>query len=467
MTTSNKSVNAWILLDEDNPAGTSYKSPTSCYQTLIDYGVYKSTDMVNICFFITLPTSSSTVPVGDGSFYTIQIGNATSTHPDGSTTEEYLKWLIADARKTNPNIKLMATLGYGQDYFSNIFESSLKAPEQLAAEFANNLLAYLQQYNLDGFDVDWEGNFSSSITVEQFKILFTAIRTSFNLQSKKYYYLTLSPASVGNLDPTTVNDVFDFVNIQLYSGFSPESEFINAGIQKELLAYGAKFESRGNDVVAPYQDAQNAYQGYSSRGYHKLTQWRLNSGNYQFEQAQQMILYDLINGIQGTLFNDSSIVGAAGNPPITQFNIRAGDVLNAIQATNTGTFSGVPLKYLLLQHGGDSGNLNTVTVPSGDVITEITGYRGIWFGWDCVLQLTIKTKNGSVFGPYGSMNNTTSHERFVITAPDGQSIVAFSGSIVNVPLQTGARTNIIASLDASFTSIQSVDDKTIKAKTYN
>ena len=50
-----------------------------------------------------------------------------------------------------------------------------------------------------------------------------------------------------------------------------------------------------------------------------------------------MILDQLANPPAGNTFDDTQIIGAAGNPNITQMTIRSGDVLNAIQAVNTGT----------------------------------------------------------------------------------------------------------------------------------
>jgi hypothetical protein len=38
MATPSKSVNAWIYLREDEPAGTSYSTPGSSYQPLITHG---------------------------------------------------------------------------------------------------------------------------------------------------------------------------------------------------------------------------------------------------------------------------------------------------------------------------------------------------------------------------------------------------------------------------------------------
>ena len=451
MSTPAISVNAWIFLEEDEPPKTSYKSPNSCYQSLIKYGVYNSTDMVGICWVNTLKTSSTTVPTGDGSTYTVQL--QISTHPDGSSNQQYMDWLIQDARAANPNIKLLVMLGYGADEITQIFSNDSSQWQQDATDFANNLVAYLQYYDLDGFDVDWESPLSDAGTSQQFQLLFTAIRTAFKPQSR-YYYLVLSPDEVGTLDAQTVNDAFDFVNLQLYDGFTCPDQFLNAGVSQSLLAYGAKFEVNNG---VPYETAQQAAEFWVSPGqcqknltYDVITQWRLNSNDFQYEQAQQMILYQLVYGIPGTSFNDTPIIGAAGNPTISQMIVRSGEVLDAIQATNSGSFQGNPVSYALLQHGGNGGTASKVSIPSGDSIVEVSGYTGIWFGWNCVLQITIKTAGGKVFGPFGTMTNASSKTPFTYTAPQGKSIVAFSGSIVNVPVAGGGTTFIVQSLSASY-----------------
>jgi hypothetical protein len=449
MSTPSKSVNAWIFLGEDDPPNTNYKSPNSSYQNLLTYGVYNSTDMVNICFADTVPTSTTTVPTGNGSSCTLQL--QPQTHPGGYTNQQYMNWTIQDARKANPNIKILITLGYNPGELSLIFSSNSGQWQQNVTDFANNLVAYLKHYDLDGFDIDWESPITDETTVKQFNMLFSAIRTAFSSQSR-YYYLTLSPAEVGKLDPQTVNDAFDFINLQLYSGFTDPSEFTKVGIKQSLLAYGAKFEPDGG---VPYQTAQQAYAGYVSGGYTVVTQWRLNSNDFQYEQAQQMILYQLVYGSPGPAFNDTPIVGAAGNPLISQLVIRSGDVLDAVQATNSGIFTpqpgqNVPVQYTLPQHGGNGGAANTVMIPSGDAVTQISGYTGIWYGWNCVLQITITTRAGKTFGPYGSMAHAGTKVPFTAAAPAGQSLLAFSGTTVTVPVAGGGTTNVIASLQANF-----------------
>ncbi|HET7232171.1 MAG TPA: glycosyl hydrolase family 18 protein [Longimicrobium sp.] len=453
MSTSVPRVNAWIYLLEDDPANTSYKTPGSSYQNAVEHGVYAYTDMLGICWVNPILTSDTTVPKGDGKTYTVQLESGSHPHPGGFSNQQYMGWLMEDARKANPNIKLVVTLGYAHDEITQIFKGDKSQWPQQATAFANNLVAYLEHYGLDGFDVDWEGEFAYETTADQFRLLFTAIRAAFT-KSGKQYYLTLSPADVGNLDGQTVNDAFDFVNLQLYSGYTCAQGFLDKGVHAGKLAYGAKFEAVSADGP-PYQTAQQAVAFYApncndSQSYGIFTNWRLNSGNFQYEQAQQMILYQLVHGIPGTTFDDTNIVGAAGNPPISQLVVCAGDVLDSIQATNTGSFQTNAVTYTLLQHGGNGGGVNTVNVAEGDAIVEASGYTGVWFGWNCVLQITLTTRNGAVFGPFGTMAYASSRTPFTYTAPQGQSIVAFSGSTVNVPLAGGGNTNIFASLNVSY-----------------
>lgn len=433
MSTPNKSVNAWIFLNEDEPQGSTYKTPGSSYQSLIEYGVYNYMDMLNMCFVEVLQTSPDTIPPGDGSSYTIRMGAPEHNQP-------YMNWLIEDSRQANPNIKLLVTLVWGtENMLSQIFPSDQSQWQQAAAAFAANLKAYLDHFQLDGFDVDWESPICYGTTQQQFAILFTAVRAAFGTGGR--YLLTLSPAEVGNLDAPTVNSAFDFVNLQLYSGFTSRQEFIDAGISADLLAYGAQFE-------AGYQTAQQAYQEYTAGGYPVATQWRLNSGNFHFEQAQQMILYQLINGAAGPAFDDTPIAGAAGKPLISAIAVRSGEVLDSIQVTNTGGPD--QSSYQMPQHGGNGGNASTVTIAEGDGIASISGYAGSWFGWNCVLQLTITTKMGQAFGPFGTMANASSSTPFSFTAPTDQTIVAFSGTVVEVPEAGGGTSLIVASLTPSY-----------------
>jgi len=466
MSIPKKNANAWLLIGEDNPSGSSYKTPGSCYQTLIDFGVYKSTDQVNLCFYITVPTGATTVPAGDGSQYTLELGNATDTHPDGSTNQQYMDWAIADSRASNPDIKLFAMLGYDKAYISQVLNQGGTSPtqrQQNATHFANNLVQYLVHYDLDGFDVDWEAPLydNNYTTKDDFKLFFSAIRTSidqYNSSNPKarQLYLTLSPAYTTNMDVDTVNDHVDWLNLQVYSGFSDPSTFLNYGIDKRLLQYGCKFESMGNGIVTPKQTAVEAYAGYSDPNWEYVLaiNWRLNSGNFHYEQASQIFLAEMIHGT-GMTFDDSNAMRLGGYPPITSIKVRHGEVLDALQYVNKGSFTnsegtiGVTT-YTPPRRGGGGGSEDTISLSNGELITEVTGYTGVWFGWNCVLQISFKTNKGNTFGPYGNMRNATTKNPFTWTPEGGESLICFSGELVNVPLSSGGRTDVIKSLTPVF-----------------
>jgi len=440
--TTNKMVNAWIYLDEDQPSGAGYTSPNSSYQSLIINNVYQSVDMLFVCFFDTVED--------DLGYYSIEIGNAGTVHPGGLTTKQYLQNVITDSRKQNQGIKILATLNYNENTLLRIFSQDSSKWAIEADTFAKNLCAYLISNQMDGFDIDWEGAFACSISTQQFTILFSAIRSVFNT-STKYLYLTLSPASVGNLDATTVNTDFDFLNLQLYSTFTSPNEFLKVGITPAKLQYGAQFEQG----IGIWQNANQVFKAYSAGfdyknihyPYNIVTQWRLNSGNYEYEQSQQILLHQLIYSIQTSNFNDTGIISNAGNPPITGLIIRSGEILDSIQATNTSSVGAV---FNLLQHGGNGGGQSIITLDKGDVITKITGYKGVWFGWNCIAQITVTTKNGKTYGPFGNMNNVSSKTSFSYVASSGQSIVAFSGATTRIPEGDGTPSFIVTDLNVSY-----------------
>lgn len=282
MNANTQLVNAWIFLNEDEPAGTNYDSPDSCYQTLIQNNVYQSVDILYLCFVTTLPTSADTIPAGDGSSYTIEMGASSHNQP-------YMNNILRDAPLNNPNIKIAVTLEYGDgSVLSNIFSNPNFSDQQNADNFASNLMVYLQSFDLDGLDLDWESPISDTTTQNQFALLINAIGAQFQQQTEKHYYLTLSPAEVGNLDPTAVNNNVDFLNLQLYSGFTSPGEFDSAGVNADKFAYGAKFESGFQTAEEAYQDNETNFQ------FPIFTNWRLNSDNFEFEQTQQQELYQLV-----------------------------------------------------------------------------------------------------------------------------------------------------------------------------
>ncbi|MCP3940966.1 MAG: hypothetical protein GY710_05730 [Desulfobacteraceae bacterium] len=293
--------NAWIFLNEDEPSGTNYNSPDSVYQRMISKDIYQANDIINLCFVDIVPTSNDTIPAGDGSSYTLSLDRV--THPDNKngkvfTNQDYMEWIIHDAKKANPKIKICLTLLYGKQHLISQIYPDPENPDQTSAiKFANNVVTYLARYGLDGFDIDWEWDYLSDDTTQaQFKTTFCAVGPA--LKAAKMI-LTMGPATTNNLDAQTVNEHFDIIAFQMYYSNSLPEEFVSYGINPAAFAYGAKFEAMGPNTPdgAGMQTASEAYEGMKTYGFKAVTTWRLNSQNYIFEQDQQLALNLLINDL--------------------------------------------------------------------------------------------------------------------------------------------------------------------------
>jgi hypothetical protein len=254
---------AWIDLREDEPRGTRYGDPASCYQALIRDHVYRSIDRLYLCSVRMLPTSDVTIPSGDGSSYTVILHNLDHNQP-------YMDNILRDAPADNPDIRIgvMLDSAFGH-MINNVFSNRNVSPEKNAADFAGNVVAYLQHYGLMAFDVDWERPLCFATMRKHFKLLFSAIGAAFREAGN--LSLTLSPAAIGYLDAETVNENFDAVHLQPYSGFASPRELVEAGIDATLFQLPAP--------TCPYRIFRNS---------------RLSSRNVALEQQQRQAVPSLV-----------------------------------------------------------------------------------------------------------------------------------------------------------------------------
>ena len=177
--------NAWLYLceEEQNPPGTNYFGPNNCYQRLITENIYQCVDMLLI-------SNVTTVTAEDAKSYSIAIKK--DPHPPAYTNQQYMDFVLLNARQNNPALKILVTLEFGDennrgtgDIIERVFSIPGYSPQQNAQNFASNLMRYLEKFDLDGFDIDWEYPLSDVTTKEHFGYFINAIGALFKQQATK------------------------------------------------------------------------------------------------------------------------------------------------------------------------------------------------------------------------------------------------------------------------------------------
>lgn len=419
-------IGAWID-SELHPAGaTSPSSPNSNFSSMKLNNVYKSLDYLCIAWY-----------------------GLDMTHPDQptiSTSNPGLDMMVSDAKSQNPNIKLFATLAWTTQILHDL-QTIIDNPTTLGA-FATNIATYLRSKNMDGFDIDWEYPISN-LTKEQCSKWLNALGEAFGTD----HFISISPATAIGLDAHAVNKNCDIINLQTYSGFTSASNFVDIGIDPSLLGFGAKFESRSSWDPAPYQNAYEAFKqykaGFTANGnayhYKTICNWRLDSGNWSFEQGQQLLLNQYIREAPQTVpFDDGVVIHAQTTPTLLQnVTVWSGEVVDAIQSGNEnqeGTY-----KVEMLQHGGDTATQNP-TIKLLEGLTELSYVTGNWYGNRVIAQITIAGRSY----PRDISLSVSGTQMHTIQAPTGQTIVAFKGASQYVLLAGGGYTWVLSAIDAVF-----------------
>jgi hypothetical protein len=158
-----------------------------------------------------------------------------------------MEWLITDGRNGNPNLKILATLNYSELSYNSMYKINSPIGAKAASEaFAQNLIAYLDKYGLNGFDIDWESPFPGQITADDFSTFLVAVRAQYNTDPATVRYLTLSPNTTTCLQSSSINTSVDFINLQTYGGLQP-TDLTDIGVLPNLLSCGVLFE--GNPII--------------------------------------------------------------------------------------------------------------------------------------------------------------------------------------------------------------------------
>lgn len=161
------------------------------------------------------------------SFARIENGKIANTVIDGKAVGDAHYAELQKMKEKNPNLKvLIAVGGWGGDGFSDA-----AATPEAREIFAQSAADYIQQYNIDGIDMDWEypvngawGTIKSRPEDKQnFTLLMQALRNKLDLleaKTGKHYLLSyaanISPWYLDNTEPAKLASIVDYVNLMTY-----------------------------------------------------------------------------------------------------------------------------------------------------------------------------------------------------------------------------------------------------------
>ena len=135
-------------------------------------------------------------------------------------------------KEINPDLKILVSVG-GWVWSGNFSDAAL-TPEA-RARFAKSAADFVQQYKLDGIDIDWEypnqigaGNTHRVEDIENFTLLMKATREELNeleqRENKDHLLLTIATgadsAYVSNTKLGEVAEYLDFINIMTYDFYN-------------------------------------------------------------------------------------------------------------------------------------------------------------------------------------------------------------------------------------------------------
>jgi chitinase len=182
---------------------------------------------------------------------------------------------LAGLKKTAPKLKIMLSVGgWGSGRFSE-----MAATAENRKKFARDCLRVVDEFKLDGIDIDWEYPTSNAAKIssspddtQNYTLLMQEIRK----QISKSKLLTLaSVADAKYIDFKAIEPIVDFVNIMTYdmgrppyhhaglyrskytSGISVDeavTAHLNAGMPLGKLVLGIPFYGHGNNGIADFID---------------------------------------------------------------------------------------------------------------------------------------------------------------------------------------------------------------------
>lgn len=210
---------------------------------------------------------------------------------DISNVAEYkIKNITSLYRKANPNGEVFISSNYGYDMDSR-YLAAASHPE----EFSLSVLKYLEKYQLDGYDMDWETaaiNTYSNQLVLLLKSCKSRFQTKYKLIHTVWLYIH-NETTVGQL-----SGIVDGINIMCYGAWGNDlvlilDKFYNNSFPYEKMLIGVESEISEDN----YYTLDEKIKLMCKYGLAGIYSWRLDN---DYNESFQMALW--INDLFGCKF---------------------------------------------------------------------------------------------------------------------------------------------------------------------
>ncbi len=224
--------------------------------------------------------------VKDGVLTDLPAGASADNAAQRAEMQRRIHEIVALCRQNNPNAEIFIT--------SNFDERKLDPEYLLAAQdpqkFADSVLAYLKEYDLDGYDMDWESgqinDYSSQLTSLLSTCHATFAAAGNNPHGRPYLLThTVWPGVESAETVAGLKDSVDQINIMSYGTgdkydlVSYADSYAEAGFPYEKMIGGVESESGYTDNVGPdTEDSVAAKCAYvKEHNLAGLFEWRIDN----------------------------------------------------------------------------------------------------------------------------------------------------------------------------------------------
>jgi chitinase len=209
-----------------------------------DVNTIQYNKLTHINYAFVLPTPSGGLQALDGGGVRLQ-SVVQKAHADG--------------------VKVMISVGGWNNGDDSAFVS-LAANSNYRTAFVNSLINFVNQYNLDGVDIDWEYP-NAGAEANNYRTLMQQLGSAMHSRGKLLTAAVTADDSVGSIDSAVINAV-DFLNLMVYDMGYPHSTYqhaqnalshwrYNEGLPVDKMVLGLPFYSHKDwvaykDVIARY-----------------------------------------------------------------------------------------------------------------------------------------------------------------------------------------------------------------------